>query len=307
MMIARRSLFLGFVTTMALSLGFPALGAEKLRVLIIDGQNNHNWMTMTPILRDALEKTERFQVEVATTPPKGSPAAAWDEFTPDFSRFDVLVSNYNGERWPSRVEKSLETYVAGGGGLVNVHAANNAFEGWPEFNKMIGLGWRNHTFGDRITIDDDGKVVRTPKGEGLSAGHGPQHAYKVVVRDSSHPITKGMPTEWLHAKDELYQGQRGPAEHMEILATAFASKDQNGSGTNEPMAWVIPYGKGRVFTTVLGHTMGTETVAARCVGFQTLLTRGAEWAATGKVTLPIPNHFPSATKESLVDERPVGR
>ncbi len=74
------------------------------------------------------------------------------------------MSNYNGERWPARVEKALEEYVAGGGGLVNVHAANNAFADWPEFNKMIGLGWRDNKFGDRVTIDDHGKVVRTPEG-----------------------------------------------------------------------------------------------------------------------------------------------
>jgi type 1 glutamine amidotransferase len=90
---------------------------------------------------------------------------------------------------------------------------------------------------------------------------------------------------------------------MEILATAFASKDYDGSETNEPMIWVIPYGKGRVFTTVLGHTMNDETVAVRCVGFQTVLARGAEWAATGKVTIPIPANFPTATKESVVEEK----
>lgn len=303
MSIPRRGLLFGFLATLAM--GHLALGADKerVRVLIVDGQNNHNWVSMTPILRDALEQTGRFSVEIATSPPKGSKAAAWDQFTPEFSKYDVVVSNYNGERWPSRVEKALEEYVAGGGGLVNVHAANNAFADWPEFNKMIGLGWRDNKFGDRVTIDDQGKVVRTPKGEGPGAGHGPQHSYTIAIRESSHPVTQGMPAEWLHAKDELYQGQRGPAENMEILATAFASKDFDGSGTNEPMIWVIPYGKGRVLTNVMGHTMNDETVAVRCVGFQTVFARGTEWAATGKVTLPIPANFPTATKESLVAEK----
>ncbi len=53
-----------------------------------------------------------------------------------------------------------------------------------------------------------------------------------------------MPAEWLHARTSSIKVERGPAENMEILATAFASKDFNGSGTNEPMIWVIPYGKG---------------------------------------------------------------
>lgn len=301
MMFRRRSLVLGLLACLAASLGtsLPAVGAEKLRVLIIDGQNNHNWKIMTPPMRAALEKTGRFTVDVVTTPPKGASPSDWERFAPEFSKYDAVLSNYNGERWPERVEKALESYVAGGGGLVIIHAANNAFENWPEFNKMIGLGWRKNTFGDRLTVDDSGKVVRTPKGEGPGAGHGPQHAYKIVIRNPSHPVTQGMPTEWMHAKDELYQGQRGPAADMEILATAHADRKMLGTGTNEPMIWVIPYGKGRVFTTVMGHAMGNENVAVRCVGFETVMARGTEWAATGKVTLPIPANFPTATETSV--------
>ena len=110
-----------------------------------------------------------------------------------------------------------------------------------------------------------------------------------------------MPTEWMHAKDELYQGQRGPAENMHILATAFAATDKSGTGTNEPMIWWIPYGKGRVFTTVMGHAMGDDITAIRCIGFQTVMTRGCEWAATGQVTLPIPENFPGASQAKLAE------
>jgi len=296
----RASLSLGILA--CLLVGTVTHAAEKVRVLVIDGQNNHTWAPMTAIMKKALTDSGRFDVSVATTPPKGSKGEEWDAFAPQFDRYDVVVSNYNGERWPERVEKQLEAYLKKGGGLVNVHAANNAFEPWDEFNKMIGLGWRKNSFGDRITLDNEGKVVRTPKGEGLGAGHGPQHAYKVTIQKPDHPITRGIPRVWVHSKDELYQGQRGPAENMEVLATAFASPDYKGSGTNEPIAWVIPYGRGRVFTTVLGHTMNEETVAARCVGFLTLLTRGTEWAATGKVTLPVPANFPTETEESVIPE-----
>ena len=59
------------------------------------------------------------------------------------------------------------------------------------------------------------------------------------------------------------------------------------------MIWVIPYGKGRVFTTVMGHAMGNDTTAIRCAGFRTVMLRGTEWAATGRVTIPIPDDFPS--------------
>jgi type 1 glutamine amidotransferase len=283
----------------SLALGSNVAAADKLKLLIIDGQNNHNWAAMTPPMKVTLEKTGRFTVDVATTPPGKSPKEAWDKFLPDFSKYDVVLSNYNGESWPEEVNKSLEKFVSGGGGLVIIHAANNAFGGWSEWNKMIGLGWRDNKFGDRITVDDSGKIVRTAKGEGPGAGHGPQHEFKVIIRDSEHSVTKGMPKEWMHAKDELYHGQRGPAENMHILATAYSASDKGGTGAHEPMIWWIPYGKGRVFTTVMGHVMGNETVAIQCVGFQTVMARGSEWAATGEVTLPIPKDFPTAAKPKL--------
>lgn len=277
----------------------PTGSLAPLRVLIVDGQNNHNWAAMTPPMKASLEMTGRFTVDVVTSPPAKSDAGAWDKFRPDFSKYDVILSNYNGEPWPKPVNDSLEKYVSGGGGLVIVHAANNAFSDWIEYNKMIGLGWRGKEFGDRLSLDDNGKTIRTPKGEGPGAGHGSPHEFKIQIRDADHPVTKGMPTEWLHAVDELYHGQRGPAENMHILATAFSSREKGGTGANEPMIWWVPYGKGRVFTTVLGHAMGDDITAIRCVGFQSVVARGCEWAATGTVTLPIPANFPSATEIKL--------
>lgn len=292
--IHRPSLILrSLIVVMGFASGVSAAEAETLRLLIIDGQNNHDWKSMTPVMRDSLTATGRFAVDVSTTPDAKASKEAWASFRPDFSKYDVVLSNYNGQPWPEAVQKALETYVGQGGGLVVVHAANNAFTEWPEWNAMIGLGWRDNAFGDRITLDDAGKVVRTAKGEGPGAGHGPQHPFTVVVRDPEHPVTKGMPREWRHAKDELYHGQRGPAKDMRILATAYSASDKGGTGAHEPMIWTIPFGKGRVFTTVLGHVGGGETTAIRCVGFQTVVARGSEWAATGEVTLPIPRDFPT--------------
>lgn len=271
-----------------------AMAAEKVRVLIIDGQNNHNWRAMTPLMKAELERSGRFTVDVVTAPGPKAALDLWDAFRPEFSKYDVVLSNYNGEAWPEEVRKALEGYVSKGGGLVIIHAANNAFPDWPAFNEMIGLGWRDPQFGDRLTVDDTGNVVRTRKGKGPGSGHGAPHEFKVVVRNANHPITRGMPSEWMHAKDELYHGQRGPADHMEILATAYSAKEKGGTGTNEPMIWVIPFGKGRVFTTVMGHVMGNDSGAIRCNGFRAVLLRGTEWAATGEVTIPIPDDFPTA-------------
>lgn len=291
--IRRRAVLVGLVAGLV-AVGVPAASAaEPLKMLIVDGQNNHDWQAMTPPMKAALEATGRFLVDVATSPDAKAPKGDWDGFRPEFSKYDVVLSNYNGQPWPEPVQKALEDYVANGGGLVVVHAANNAFEGWPAWNDMIGLGWRKPGFGERVTLDDKGEVVRTPKGEGPGAGHGPQHPYKVVVRDQEHPVTRGMPAEWMHVRDELYHGQRGPAKDMRILASAFSASDKGGTGTNEPMVWVVPYGKGRVFTTVMGHVGKGDLTSIRCVGFRTVVARGSEWAATGKVTLPIPKDFPT--------------
>jgi type 1 glutamine amidotransferase len=295
----QRSLILGSCSAaMLLSIFANGVSAEekkadKLKVLIIDGRNNHDWKATTPLLKKALESCGRFTVDVATAPPKGQDVSA---FKPTFADYDVVLSNYNdNELWSEQTRKAFVDYVKSGGGFVVVHAGNNAFTAWPEYNDMIGLGWRGADFGERITLTDDGKVERTPKKQGPGAGHGPQHEFQVVIRDAEHPITKGLPRAWMHAKDELYQGQRGPARDMTILATAYAAKDKAGSGTNEPMLWVIPYGKGRVFTTLLGHA----NYSMDCVGFIVTLQRGTEWAATGKVTLTkVPDDFPAADKVS---------
>ena len=76
---------------------------------------------------------------------------------------------------------------------------------------MIGLGWRGNGFGNRVTLDDAGKTVLTPKGEGPGAGNGPQHEFSIVVRDPSHPVTKVLPAEGTHAKAERYTRPRWPA------------------------------------------------------------------------------------------------
>jgi uncharacterized protein len=280
----------------------PAQGAEKLRLLIIDGQNNHTWQAMTPPMKAELEKTGCFTVEVATTPPANSAKEEWTKFRPDFSKYDVVLSNYNGELWPEEVQVKLAKFVGNGGGLIIIHAANNAFPQWGEWNKMIGLGWRGNDFGDRVTVGENGKPVRTEKGDGPGAGHGSQHEFVIDVREPEHPVMQGMPAHWLHANDELYHGQRGPAADMHILASAYSSKDKGGTGEHEPMIWWIPYGKGRVLTTVMGHVGGNDTRSIRCVGFITVMNRGSEWAATGKVTLPILENFPKADATSLVPE-----
>lgn len=280
---------------------------EKIKVLIIDGQNNHNWVATTPFMKAYLEKSGRFTVDVTTSPRPDADEAAWIAWRPAFSKYDVLLSNYNNEKgsqWPDEVKRSFEKAIEGGIGLVNVHAANNAHKGWTEFEKMTGILWRSNKEGRRLALDAEGKKKRVPVGEGPNAGHGPQHEFEVVIRDRKHAITKGMPKEWKHAQDELYHGQRGPAENMTILATAFSSPEQKGTGDHEPMLWWIPYGKGRVVTCLLGHVGRNDSgkmPGLRCAGTLNIIERSCEWAATGKVTLSVVKGFPTKDAVSLVE------
>ncbi len=305
-MMIKRGFFLGVLLAGAFAGAVSAEAADKIEVLIIDGQNNHNWVATTPFLKDYLEKSGRFSVEVTTSPHPDGDAAAWSAWRPDFSKYDVLLSNYNNEKgsqWPDEVKRSFEKAIEGGVGLVNVHAANNAHKGWGEFEKMTGLLWRSNKDGKRLALDAEGKEKLVAVGEGPNSGHGPQHEFEVVIRDAKHPIIKGMPKEWQHSLDELYHGQRGPAENMTILATAYSSLDQKGTGDHEPMLWWIPYGKGRAVTCLLGHVGRNDSdkmLGLRCAGTMNIIERCCEWAATGKVTLPVVANFPTKGVISLV-------
>lgn len=269
------------------------------RALIIDGRNNHAWQETSPHMKMLLEETGRFSVDVATTPPPGQPL---DHFRPDFSAYDVLICNYaelKGKpesrvgQWPDETKAAFEDYMKNGGGLVIVHAADNAFPDWKAYNEMIavgGWGCRNEKDGPMIRWREGKMVLDHQPGPGGT--HGPQRMFQVVNRDLEHPVTKGLPETWMHARDELYAKLRGPAENVTVLATARSEK----SGEHEPVLMAIDYGKGRVFHTVLGH--GVDP-AMKCVGFICTFRRGTEWAASGKVTQPVPVDFPTADQECI--------
>ena len=274
-----------------------SISAAPIPVLIVDGQNNHDFRATTPHLKKLLEETGLFSVEVATAPLKGGDMSA---FKPEFSKYRVIVSNYNGEPWSTETQAAFVRFVNDGGGFVSVHAADNSFPQWREYNQMIAVGgWegRNEKSGPYLRLRD-GKWVHDDS-PGRGGSHGKQHEFVVETRASDHPIVAGLPARWMHAKDELYDRLRGPAEKVTVLASALSTKESGGSGEHEPMLMVIEFGKGRVFHTALGHNNGKDITAQRCVGFITTLQRGVEWAATGKVTQKVPTEFPSETEVRL--------
>ena len=271
--------------SLAAAIASSALAGDKLKVLLIDGQNNHDWRKTTPVLEKILAKYDRFDVTVSTSPDNKAPKEAWNAWRPEFKKFDVVLSNYNGQDWPDEVKTAFVEYVKNGGGFVSIHAADNSFPNWKEYNEMIGVGgWgrRNEKSGPKLYWKDGAIVRDTSPGGG--GHHGQQHEFLVEVRDSEHPITKGLPAKWRHSKDELYDSLKGPAENIAVLATAYSDPKMGGTDHNEPSLMAINFGKGRCFHDAEGHA----DYSMADVGFQVTLARGCEWAATGNVTIPAP-------------------
>jgi type 1 glutamine amidotransferase len=251
-------------------------------------------------------------VSLKTTPPKGAtPNQDMSSFAPRFSDYQVVVLDYEGFEFSAPVKQALVDYIKNGGGLVVLHAADNAFPGWPEYNEMIGVGgWGGFTPGYSNRTASAGPKIRWRDGRMVlddttpgTAQHPSPHDFLITNRAPEHPITKGLPPAWLHANDELYSNLRGPAKNVTVLATATAPTSmQNGTGEHEPLIMAIAYGKGRVFHDTLGHVGAAQRepiVAMNSVDYIVLLQRGTEWAATGSVTIPVPEDFPTADRTSI--------
>ena len=289
-------LLTGVVMLLAISY---ASAKKPINGVIITGQNNHNWPVSHQAIKMTLENSGLFRMDVALSPKQGEDMK---NFSVDFSKYKFVVLDYNGDNWSADMNAAFMDYVRRGGGVVVYHAADNSFTDWQEYNEMIALGgWggRNETSGPYFYWKDGALQADNSPGNGGS--HGFRHEYQLNCRASSHPITKGLPSQWKHASDELYDRMRGPGGIKDLLYTAFSSPEQRGSGREEPLIFTLKHGKGRVFHIMIGHCGDTldDNPAMQCTGFQTLLLRGSEWCATGKVKQAVPKDFPTAEEVSL--------
>lgn len=268
------------------------MAKSNINVLYITGHTDkyHSCEDASEYLVPLLKEQDIFNTEVYTM------GINLHEGSIDFEKYDVVVLNINQVVWDETVKSDFVNYVSSGGGLVVMHEADNAFPEWREYNRMIGLaGW-----GDRdkeagpYYYWKDGVFVKDYETSGPCGWHGQRVPFMINVRQSMHPIMKNLPSAWLHINDELYGNLRGPAENMEVLATGFSDEKTGGSGKEEPVLFTVAYGKGRVFHCVLGHTSKGDNKALQNVGYQLVYVRGVEWAATGDVTIALPDNMPSA-------------
>lgn len=250
--------------TIALAAAMPgwmgrAAAHEPVRALVVTGANNHNWRYTSRVHADTLAATGRFAVDITDDP------AATLGNAERTRAYALFVLDYNGPRWGEPAESSFLAAVRAGAGVVVIHAANNAFLGWEDYERLCGLMW-----------------------VGGTSSHGAFHAFDVRYVDAHHPVTRGLATMTAHP-DELYHGMRNTrGAEVLVLASAFSSVESGGTGRDEPAAMALSFGKGRVFHTPLGHVWEGNDAQKRSISdpqFRVLLARGAEWAATGDVTI----------------------
>ena len=230
--------------------------AGRIPVLVLTGEDQeHDWRWTSTTLRQVLEESGRFRVEISIWPG----AALSNPY--DVERYSLFVIDYDGARWGEPAEANLLAAVRAGAGLAVLHAANRAFPDWAEWQELVGEPW------------------------GEESGHDLFTSVDVDLVDRRHAITAGLES-WKEQADGLLHGLSFDAETHHTLATARSDRFTGGSGADEPVVVIGRYGEGRIFQTTLGHVgYGDERTWAswRDPRFQRLLVRGADWAATGDV------------------------
>lgn len=267
----------------------PVVPGDHLKLLIITGENSyeHDWTGVNNLLRAQLHATGRFDVRIIEDFSSATAAT--------LEPYDVVLINYLGrwnytdeheKRWGPVAEKALFDYVENGGGVVVYHASfNMGSPSWPEFERLAG------------------GTMRPFQGSRRS----PPNGFMVHVVDREHPVTSGMREYYWALNEDLYANMYWhPDAKIRVLAAAFddaksyapekagpkypaelytpdAMAQMAGINDEHPQVWTVEYGDGRVFCISLGH--GPDTL--QYDGTRGLIARGAEWAATGEVTIPV--------------------
>ncbi len=191
-------------------------------VLILSGANNHDYKRTSPFFKKVLEDDGRFTAQIVDNV---------DEYLSDpksLDNVDVILMDYNGPMWGDAAKANFVAAVERGVGLVAIHAANNWPVGFPELEKMLGVVWVE------------------------GSGHGYFHQFDIRIASPGHPFAQGL--EPFKNWDELYHRLENTQKvPFTVIADAYSSPDQRGTGRREPMIIANTYGKGRIIHNLLGH------------------------------------------------------
>jgi type 1 glutamine amidotransferase len=212
--------------------------------------------------------------------PRGS-AAGHDI---DYARLRILEHLQKDGRATASVAgdfEDLESWLPGADFLVTYVAGPHPnesqcqlIEGWlEEGGRWLGL---HGTSGGRAVPLPEGQpgrtMLRAPHHDVLGCfflNHPPIRAFRVDVRDSDHPLTRGLPASFV-VEDELYLLELSRAEETQVLLTTsdlgrddpaprsfgFTYRDDTsllGEDDTRALGYVRKHGRGAVAYFALGH------------------------------------------------------
>jgi type 1 glutamine amidotransferase len=171
-------------------------------------------------------------------------------------RFDAIVMNNSSGPWITPTEadlgrepfkkhgadkaaveqvlrKSLQTFVTNGGGIVSLHFAIAANAHWPEFQELLGGKFTGHPWNEEIGVTSE---------------------------EPGHPLLAAFGGKGFRIADEIYEyGPPYDRANLRVLLSLDPVRSNMGvkwinrKDNDFALAWVKPYGKGRVFNTSFGH------------------------------------------------------
>jgi len=134
--------------------------------------------------------------------------------------------------------QALETYMENGGGWYGFHVAayNDRSSNWPWFLNFLGGGV-------------------------FHRNNWPPLPAKIVIDQSNHPVTKGLPSSYISPLNEWYQWKPSPRENKDIQVLASLAPENYPLGLKDiipngdtPVVWTNT--KYRMIYLNIGHGKG---------------------------------------------------
>ncbi len=279
---------------------------NKINVLLVSGRviGEHYYPADNERIRRMLESTGRFDVKIT------------EEFNgvteKTLEGYDVLFMNYDG-RWTHRhVEDAVDKY----GRIEGNYGPYTRWEPGAEevFFNFIKNGGGAYVHHSSITLpeylpDDYYKMMGVLRKKGRRRHLNAPDGFDIHFAENT-PFGKDLPRIFRAFREDFYLNVPfDPEARTEVVASVFetlepwveiwndvpqalkeemcAERAEDLPNINQwqPVSWTNLYGEGRVFVNALGNDYETMNR----IPYLTMLCRGVEWAATGKITIDPPD------------------